>query len=181
MGQHLECSKCHCKDIGNFEFDKSGKFFVCDCGAINKLYDSYTIVKHEGTVEVDGIATKNSTLDRANQLLSNREYDKASKKFKEVLELDPTNHEAWWGRFICETYFASYYGYQDKYGNSSPYIKANIIYENLIKYAYKAIEYAPADYKENYKKAIAEDEQYVMILTKVLLIKKELFNLFMIN
>jgi len=161
MGQHLECSKCHCKDVANFKFDETGKFFVCDCGAINKLYDTYTIVQHQGTVEVDGIATKNNTLERANQLLSSNEYDKANKKYKEVLELDPTNYEAWWGRFLCEIYFAKYYGYQDRYGNSSPYIKANIIYEHLTKYAYKAIDYAPAEYKESYKKAIAEYEKYV--------------------
>ena len=175
MSQNLECSKCHCKDVAKFKFDETGKFFVCDCGAVNKLYDEYNIVKHEGRVEVDGIATKNSTLERAKQLLENNEHDRANKKYKEVLELEPTNYEAWWGRFLCESYFARYYGYQDKYGNCTPYTKANIILENLNKYAYKAIEYATEEKREIYKKEIEALEKYVEDVRNGVYDKKNIF------
>lgn len=175
MSQSIECSKCHCKDVAKFKFDETGKFFVCDCGAINKLYDTYNIVKHEGTVEVDGIATKNNTLERAKQLLEIHEYDKANKKFKEVLEIEPTNDEAWWGRFLCESYFARYYGYRDKYGDYTPYTKANIILENLNKYAYKAIEYAPENNKEYYKKEIQDLEKYIEDVRNGVYDKKSIF------
>ena len=87
-------------------------------------------------------------------------YEKAKKIFKDVLNDDITNHEAWWGRYICETYYAEYYGYEDNFGNTGPYVKADIIRKNL-KYAYNAINNASEEFANAYKELIREDEDFL--------------------
>lgn len=47
-------------------------------------------------------ATATSLLTRASQELSSEEYAKAEQFYDRVLEADPQNAEAWWGKFLVE-------------------------------------------------------------------------------
>lgn len=161
----IKLTPAKCPSCGaNIEVDRNLDKTTCQyCRTtimIEEAVEKYKI-EISGRVEVDGIATVNASLIRANQLMQDKEYDKANTLFKQVLSTDPTNAEAWWGRYLCEEFFASYYNYQDNLGNSSPEIKAKIKKENLELYAYKAIEYAKEDHKQSYKDAIKADEEYI--------------------
>lgn len=150
----LRCSECGRTDDSKFVFDSSGKFFTCVCGAVNKLYDSYTITK------IEGIATVETRLRRADQLISAGEFDKADSLCKEILEIEPECHEAWWCRYLCAVAVAEYYGYQDQYGRNDPYTKASIHAKNL-EFANRAIEYAPEQVKAVYLQQTQEDRDYI--------------------
>ena len=160
----IKLTPAKCPSCGaNIEVDRNLDKTICQyCRTtimIEEAVEKYKI-EISGKIEVDGIATVNASLIRANQLMQDKEYDKANKLFKQILSKDPTNAEAWWGRYLCEEYFASYYNYQDNLGNTSPEIKAKIKKENLELYAYKAIEYSK-EHKQSYKDAIKTDEKYI--------------------
>ena len=78
-----------------------------------------------------------------------------------MLRIKPNCHEAWWGLFICNSAFDSYYGYQDKYGNSGPLTKASIMLETINKYANRAIQYAPPAQADRYRQAISDDIDFI--------------------
>ncbi len=158
----FQCKECGTVDSTKFMlFDNA---FRCNvCGAINPLYDHYNLIKHEhtGRVNVDGIASTDSILSRARQLLDEGNYDKSIKLYNKVLEIDSKNHLAWWGCYCCEKGIAAYYRYCDKYGNSGPYTKANILIGLINKYAIKAVNYAPEDCKQAYREALKPDIQFI--------------------
>jgi tetratricopeptide (TPR) repeat protein len=147
---------------GNLQLDPSmGRGYCLHCGSNIIIEDGVQRQKIElsGKVEVDGIATVNSSLMRANQLFDSGDYDNAVKAFKKVLEADPSSHEAWWGAYLCEMAFAEYY--RKLYNESRSGAKwADTIIENLNTYAYRAIEYAPQETKQRYQAAIKEDEEF---------------------
>lgn len=159
--------RLQCKECGNTDSTKFTLFdnaFICKiCGAINPLYDTYNIVKHihSGKVEVDGVSTVGNLLARARQLLAEDKYDNALKLYKKVLENDFKNHIALWGCYCCEKGIAAYYRYSDKYGNSGPYVKANILCDLINRYGAKAIQNAPEQYASAYKAALKEDLVFI--------------------
>lgn len=160
-----------CKECGTTDstkFTLFGNAFRCNvCGAINPFYDHYDVVRmeHTGEVKIDGIASTESLLLNARQYLEDNNYDKSLKTYKKVLEIDSKNHVAWWGCYCCEKGIASYYQYRDKYGNSGPYVKANILADLIVKYGKKAIDYAPEGYSEGYIKALEPDIQFIEDVT----------------
>ena len=97
-------------------------------------------------------------------VLLDANYDKALKLYKKVLEIDSKNHVAWWGCYCCEKGIASYYHYRDKYGNSGPYVKANILADLIIRYGKKAVDYAPEGYSEAYRQVLEPDIQFIEAL-----------------
>ena len=142
----LKCTGCGGEIVENI----TGEFGTCVyCGKKYRLIEKQ-IIEHTGTVIVDGIATVSAKLTAAYQSFLQNNVEKANKLYKEVCEIDPENPNAFWGRFLCELNFAEYYGYKDKYGNSSSIIKANIILD-LLKYADLAIQYADDELKEYYQ------------------------------
>lgn len=146
----LKCETCG----ANIEFDDNLTIGFCKyCGTKYMLEEKINI-----NVKLDN--KNENKINMANEYIENGNYEKAEKIFKNVLEDDITNHKAWWGRYICEKYYSSYYNYRDKYGNTSAKIKASIIKDNL-KLAYNAIANAPEDYKRNYQEAIKIDENYL--------------------
>lgn len=166
-GYEMPQDRFQCKECGTVDSTKFTLFdnaFRCNvCGSINPLYDSYNVVRHEhvGNIKVDGIASVESLLARARQYLDNSNYDNALKLYKSVLEKDATNHIAWWGCYCCEKGIAAYYRYTDKFGNSGPRVKANILAELINKYGNKAIDYAPGGYSQSYRDALKPDIQFV--------------------
>ncbi len=155
-----------CKECGTTDSTKFTLFenaFRCKvCGAINPFYDHFELVRmeHTGEVKVDGIASTESLLSNARQYLDDANYDKALKLYKKVLEIDSKNHVAWWGCYCCEKGIASYYHYRDKYGNSGPYVKANILADLIMRYGKKAVDYAPEGYSEAYRQVLEPDIQF---------------------
>lgn len=158
MNLNLVCPNCG----GNIAIDSSGEFGTCIyCGTRKQLVEKVvTVVEHTGKVEVNGIATVSAKLISAYQCFQSGNVEKANRLYKEIIELEPQNAYAWWGRFLCEESFAKYYGFQDKYGNSDDETKANQVLE-ILKYADFAIQYAEPDVKETYIQQTQEYRDFV--------------------
>jgi tetratricopeptide (TPR) repeat protein len=165
----LVCPGCG----GEIVPDSTGEFGTCIfCGRKIRLIEK-TIVEHTGTVKVDGIAGITEKLTSAYQNLEQNNIEKANKLYKEICELDPNNANAWWGRFICELSFAEYYGFKDKYQQTGPVVKAQILQE-LLQYADRAIELAESkeiknfyiEKTQDYRDFIASIPQYLEELAK---------------
>lgn len=154
-----------CKECGTVDSTKFTLFnnaFKCNvCGAINPLYDDYYVVEHTGKIEIDGMSTISSLSSRARQLLEADNYDGALKLYKQVLERDCDNHVALWGCYCCEKGIAAYYQYRDKFGNSGPNVKANILADLINKFGLRAVKNAPGNYAQAYDQILKEDIQYV--------------------
>lgn len=145
------CSSCG-GQIQVDDVDLNG-FCTCGfCGTPHKVIDVIT---------VDGLPTVKSLLMNAELLMRDGNAEKAVSVYNEVLMIKPNCHEAWWGLYLCNRYFDSYYNYQDKYGNSGPHTKAAMMNATLEKYAYRAIEYAPTAQKEIYNNAIQSEVDYI--------------------
>jgi len=122
------------------------------CGTSHKVIDVITI---------DGLPTVKSLLIAANHSIEDGNFEKAVSLFNEILTIKPNCHEAWWGLYVCNDAFDRYYGYQDKYGNSGPMTKAQIMGSTLQKYAFRAIEYAPKDIATRYRSTIQGGVNFV--------------------
>lgn len=112
-------------------------------------------------ITVDGLPTVKSLLESASLSMEDSNYEKAVKLFNEVINIKPNCHEAWWGLYLCNSYFDSFYQYKDKYGNGGPITKATIMMETLEKYASRAIDYAPEDIANGYRLRIDESMQFI--------------------
>lgn len=115
----------------------------------------HTPYKVIDVITVDGLPTVKSLLTSASIAMDNGNNEKAVKLFNEVINIKPNCHEAWWGLYLCNASFDAFYQYQDKYGNSGPLTKASIMQTTINKYAARAIEYAPKDVAEEYRRQIA--------------------------
>ncbi len=112
-------------------------------------------------ITIDGLPTVKSLLTTASFCVNDGNFEKAVTHYKEIITIKPNCHEAWWGLYVCNSYFDAYYQYKDKYGNSGPMTKAYIMQETLSKYALRAIEYAPKDVAEIYQRQIADEVAFI--------------------
>lgn len=134
------------------DIDLNG-FCECSfCHTSHKVIDIITI---------DGLPTVKSLLMDADFCMSDGNYEKAVKLFNEVIKIKPNCHEAWWGLYICNSYFDRYYGYKDKYGNAGPQTKAAIMNNTINKYANRAIEFSPPSQSKAYKDLIQSDLDFI--------------------
>lgn len=122
------------------------------CHTFHKVIDIITI---------DGLPTAKTHLITAQNALADSELEKAMKFFNMTIEIKPNCHEAWWGLYICQRAIDEYYGYEDKYGNGGPIVKANIMESTIQKYARRAIKYSPENVACNYKAAIKNEEDFI--------------------
>jgi tetratricopeptide (TPR) repeat protein/DNA-directed RNA polymerase subunit RPC12/RpoP len=149
--QSAVCSNCGGKiKVDDIDLNGYGKCEHCKT--------SYKIID---VITIDGLPTVKSLLTTAGHSIQDGNYDKAVKLFNEVLSIKSNCHEAWWGLYICNSYFDRYYGYKDKYGNGGYITKAQILANTINKYAVRAIEYAPSDVSINYKEQIEESLQFI--------------------
>lgn len=156
----FQCKECGTVDSTKFTIFNNA--FKCNvCGAINPMYDELHIVKHIGKVEIDGIATISNLATRARQLLEENNYDGALKLYKKILEHECDNHVALWGCYCCEKGIAAYYQYHDKFGNSGPKVKANILADLILKYGDKAVKNAPEPYAQSYAELLNDDILFI--------------------
>lgn len=112
-------------------------------------------------ITIDGLPTVKSLLTAAGISIQNNNYEKAVKQYNEVINIKPNCHEAWWGLFLCNSYFDAFYNYKDKYGNSGPFTKASIMQNTINKYAKHAIEYAPKEVSEKYLNSISDQINFI--------------------
>ncbi len=149
--QPAVCTQCGGK-LKVDDIDLNG-FCKCEyCGTSHKIIDIITI---------DGLPTVKSLLSNADIEIQDKNYENAIKLYKEVLKTKPNCHEAWWGLYLCNKAFDEYYNYQDKYGNSGPLTKATIMQNTINKYAIRAIESAPPEQADIYKKNIEPQLNYI--------------------
>ena len=146
---------------------------VCtNCGGILKVDDTdlngfcecqYCHTPHKviDVITIDGLPTVKSLLSSADFALEDRNFEKAVSLYNDILNIKPNCHEAWWGLYICNAFFDQYYGYQDKYGNSGPWVKAGMLSETISKYADRAIKYAPPAQADTYKREIQGSLEYI--------------------
>ena len=161
----FQCKECGTVDSTKFTIFSNA--FKCNvCGAINPIFDSYQVIEYTGKIEVDGIATISNLAFRAKQLLESGNYDGALKLYKRILDCDADNHVALWGCYCCEKGIAAYYRYKDKFGNSGPLVKANILSEIINKYGRKAVECAPSNCAQAYSQILQIDIQFVNSVIK---------------
>jgi hypothetical protein len=132
-----------------------------DLNGFGKCEHCKTPYKVIDVITIDGLPTVKSLLTAAEQAMQDGSLEKAVGLFNEVLTIKPNCHEAWWGLYTCNAAFDKYYGYEDKYGNKGPLTKAGIIENTLKKYAFRAIDYAPAEIAENYRGEIKESVAFV--------------------
>lgn len=142
-----KCPNCGGKLQLNPEIEKG----ICIyCGS--EIIVAEAIQKFRG--EIDGLATTQTHLIRANQLFEDGETDKAAKEFQQVVNLNPTNAEAFMGLFRCAMASADYYL---RLNHSLQRVISDYLNDVKIakeKYGNRAVQYADADKK-------AEYEQYV--------------------
>lgn len=112
-------------------------------------------------ITVDGLPTVKSLLASAQIAIDDGNCEKAVKLYNEVINIKPNCHEAWWGLYLCNSYFDAFYGYEDKYGNSGPLTKASIMLSTINKYADRAIEYAPREIAQKYELSIKDKIDFI--------------------
>jgi hypothetical protein len=145
------CNQCG-GNLNVDDVDLNG-FCKCEyCGTSHKIIDVIT---------VEGLPTVKSLLINAELEIKDNNLEKAVKFYEEIIKIKPNCHEAWWGLYICNDAFDRYYNYEDKYGNRGPLIKVSIIENTIQKYALHAIEYAPPEQAEKYKKEIENKLNYI--------------------
>jgi len=146
----LKCSACG----ASLEVDSRLEVGYCQyCGTKFMLSEHVNI-----NVKIDN--GNDNKIIMANEYLESGNFERAEKIYKDVLLNDINNYQAWWGRYLCETYYSKYYGYVNRYGETSISIKRDIIRKNL-NFAYNAIKNAPIEIAEEYKKIIAYDEEFI--------------------
>ena len=149
--QPAVCSNCGGK-IKVDDIDLNG-FGECEfCHVPYKIIDVIT---------VDGLPTVKSLLVSASIAIENSNCEKAVKLYDEVINMKPNCHEAWWGLYICNSFFDAFYQYKDKYGNGGNLTKASIMQNTINKYARRAIEYAPKEMADKYLNSISEQLEFI--------------------
>ena len=154
----LECPCCG----GSLLVPENTNTFSCKyCGASLQSDDAEKVIK----IVVDGIPTVGQRMILAEQQIESGNYESAEKTYKALIEVDPKNHSAWWGVFQCEMLFAEYY--KDLYGWSTySYQWGNKLNGIISAYALPAIKYAPEEYAEMYRQAIAKDVDLIERMSK---------------
>ena len=132
-----------------------------DLNGFGKCEHCKTAYRVIDVITIDGLPTAKSLLTAAEHSMQDENFEKAVDLFNEILTIKPNCYEAWWGLYICNAAFDSYYGYEDKFGNKGPLTKAEIINATLQKYALRAIKYAPKEISDNYRSEIKESLNYV--------------------
>lgn len=143
--QNGKCPECG----GVLLLDSSKEKVVCrNCG-------------HEIIIEqalqkciVDGIAPFETILLSAQQAIEfDEDYDKAAKKYREALNLQPNNHQAFWGLFLCEIESIKW-GYSKKGFVQFPGDLHDCVIDAINRYAKRAYINAPEEIKPYYSKTI---------------------------
>lgn len=132
----LNCPNCN----GRISLDESRDFGFCSyCGTqiqINPIYK----VQHSGTVNIDGMASVNSLIQKGFMQFDSGEEKKAEETFEKIMDLDPYNTFALVGKMISSGYFDGGLNYYRRLKSQHPNItqeeKAIININNCDRIAY---------------------------------------------
>ena len=130
----VKCPSCGAE----VNLDESREFGFCTyCGT--KVVQDKIVVEHRGQVSVDGISTKESTLERANNYLEQGDFERATIYYNKALDLDPKSAIVYWKLLLCRLKLKSDEQMLQLYANpSSAYsidLKNYSEYENALRYA----------------------------------------------
>lgn len=93
----LRCPQCGAE----INYDNSKDFGFCNyCGS--KITTEKQRVEISGTVNVDGVASLEATLERAYIFLADADFFNAKIYFNRVLDLNPKCAKAYWGLLLCD-------------------------------------------------------------------------------
>ncbi|MEX1376485.1 MAG: hypothetical protein AB1Z23_03315 [Eubacteriales bacterium] len=122
--------------------DNAEQFFCQYCGA--KIIKDIDYVHVSGPVNVQGIASAESLLERAYIFISDGKFEKAAEYIEKVLDINPRYAKAYFGKFLCQARV-----------RSTDELMERVV--NPLKYnSYKrAVQFASGSQKQEYE-AIAE-------------------------
>ncbi|MCL2062187.1 MAG: hypothetical protein FWH03_06165 [Firmicutes bacterium] len=110
-------------------------------------------------VQVDGIATFDTHMLAAQQAIEfDNDFDKARKKYREALELKPSDYRVFGGLFQCELVALKYYKQRNGYVKV-PGDLNQCIDDAIQRWGKRAHDLAPDDSKEYYAQKIEEANQ----------------------
>ena len=93
----VKCPQCGAElDIS----DDRAFMFCSYCGS--KVTFEKQLVEISGTITVDGIASLDAVIERAEYFLSSRDFDTAISYFNKALDLSPRCSCAYWGLLMCK-------------------------------------------------------------------------------
>lgn len=93
----LKCPSCGAE----VQLDESCEFGFCTyCGT--KVMQEKIIVDHRGSIKIEGTATAESLLERAQIMLQDGDFSNADSYFNRVLDIDPHCAAAYWGKLCCK-------------------------------------------------------------------------------
>ncbi len=152
----MELKSAKCPNCGGkLELNPAIEKGICIyCGS--EIIVEEAIQKFKG--EISGIATVEKSLIRANQLLEDGDGDAALKAFKHVVEVDPTNAEAFWGMYLCELATADYYARLNAGMQRCWLDYYNSVKEAEEKYARRAIQYASPEKRAEYEAIVSRKQ-----------------------
>lgn len=155
----MELKSAKCPNCGGkLELDSTIKKGICIyCGS--EIVVAEAIQRFNG--EISGIATVEKSLIRAQQLLEDGDVDGALKVFKHVVEVDPTNAEAFWGMYLCEIATANYYARLNAGMERCRLDYYNAVKKANEKYGYRAIQYATPEKSAEYEAILMHDQSEV--------------------
>lgn len=95
--------KLTCPNCGaNVEMSEDREYCFCTyCGT--KIVQDKVIVEHKGTVKIDGIANVKSLLNRISLFIEAKDWESALAYCERVLDLDPTNPNAYVSKLLAQT------------------------------------------------------------------------------
>lgn len=125
----LQCEICG----GSLLMDESGEFAACEnCGMkFKKESIKKMLVELSGSVTVEGVASAESLLKRADQLREHCDWSKAEEYYDRVLEIDSECSLAHWGLMLATKRLAS----ADELVCEKLYVRDCDGYQLAIKYA----------------------------------------------
>jgi len=93
----VDCPSCG----ANLTFDDSREFAFCEyCGS--KIVQDKKVIEVQGSIEIEGIATADSLLERGYLLLEDKNFNKAYQCFNRVCDINPRCSKAYWGILLCQ-------------------------------------------------------------------------------
>ena len=135
----VKCPSCGAE----VNLDEDREFGFCTyCGT--KIVQEKIVVEHRGQVSVDGIATKETVLDRADICLAHGEFAKAKEYYNKALDLDPKSSDCYWKLLLCKLKVKNDKQLIQRYGKR---FENPIDLENYADYL-SAIQFATPEQKE---------------------------------
>lgn len=93
----LNCPSCGAE----IQLDSGRDFGFCTyCGT--KVVQEKIIYEHRGTVQVSGMASEQSLLERAYLFIEQEDFNEAHSYLEKVLDINPHNAKAYAGEILCQ-------------------------------------------------------------------------------